>query len=105
MTPPCSPASPTCPIASSALSSETRVALVTYRGLPDLNADDRLAAAALADLGLRTDAVCWDDAGVDWLGYRAVVLRSTWDYHQRVAEFHVWIDRMEACGARVWNPP
>ena len=87
------------------MSSDARIALVTYRGLPDLNADDRRAAAALAELGLRPDAVCWDDAGVDWLGYQAVVLRSTWDYHHRVAEFHLWIDRMEAIGARVWNPP
>ena len=87
------------------MSSETRIAFVTYRGLPDLNADDRRAASALGDLGLRTDAVCWDDPRVDWLGYGAVVLRSTWDYHHRVAEFHLWIDRMEAIGARLWNPP
>lgn len=87
------------------MSRVTRVAFVTYRGLPDLNADDRRAAAALADLGLPTDAVCWDDPGVDWLAYRAVVLRSTWDYYHRIAEFHGWIDRMEESGARVWNPP
>jgi glutathione synthase/RimK-type ligase-like ATP-grasp enzyme len=93
------------PIASSASNSGARVAFVTYQGLPDLNADDRRAAAALADLGLRTDAVCWDDPAVDWLSYGAVVLRSAWDYHHRVGEFHAWIDRMEAAGARLWNPP
>jgi glutathione synthase/RimK-type ligase-like ATP-grasp enzyme len=87
------------------LSNGTRIALVTYRGLPNLNADDRRAATALADLGLRSDAVCWDDAAVDWLAYRAVILRSTWDYHHRVAEFHAWIDRMAALGTRLWNPP
>ena len=87
------------------MSSEARVAFVTYRDLPDLNADDRRAAAALADLGLRTDAVCWDDPRVDWPGFGAVVLRSTWDYHQRIAEFLAWIDRMEAQGVRLWNPP
>jgi glutathione synthase/RimK-type ligase-like ATP-grasp enzyme len=87
------------------LSSAARIAFVTYEGLPDLNADDRRAAAALHDLGLQTDAVCWDDPAVDWLGYGAVVLRSTWDYHRRVDEFHAWIDRMDATGARLWNPP
>lgn len=70
-----------------------------------MNADDQRAAAALTDLGLGTDAVCWDDADVDWLSYGAVVLRSTWDYHHRVAEFHAWIDRLEAMRARLWNPP
>jgi len=87
------------------LSSRTRIAFVTYEELPDLNPDDRRAAAALHDLGLQADAVCWDDPRVDWPGYAAVVLRSTWDYHRRVAEFRAWIDRMEAIGARLWNPP
>ena len=93
------------PTASSASNSRTRVALVTYRGLPDLNADDRRAAAALEDLGLRADAACWDDPAVDWAGYGAVVLRSTWDYHLRFGEFHAWIDRMEALRVRLWNRP
>ena len=87
------------------MSSEPRIAFVTYRDLPDLNADDRLAAAALLRLGLRTEAVCWDDPDVDWLAYRAVVLRSTWDYHHRLVEFHDWIDRMQQIGAALWNPP
>jgi glutathione synthase/RimK-type ligase-like ATP-grasp enzyme len=82
-----------------------RVALVTYRDLPDLNADDRLAADALTQLGLTTDAVCWDDPSVDWLAYRAVVLRSTWDYHRRIGDFRGWIDRMDAIGAALWNRP
>jgi glutathione synthase/RimK-type ligase-like ATP-grasp enzyme len=42
---------------------------------------------------------------VDWLAYGAVVLRSTWDYHHRIAEFQAWVDRMEALGTRLWNPP
>jgi glutathione synthase/RimK-type ligase-like ATP-grasp enzyme len=70
-----------------------------------LNADDRLLASALEDLGLRADAVSWDDAGVDWPPYSAIVLRSTWDYHHRVAEFHAWIDRLAAAGAALWNAP
>jgi glutathione synthase/RimK-type ligase-like ATP-grasp enzyme len=87
------------------LNNQARVAFVTYRGLPDLNADDRRAAVAVNALGMRVDAVCWDDPTVDWLAYAAVVLRTTWDYHHRIAEFHAWIDRLEAAGARLWNPP
>ena len=87
------------------MSKRRPVAFVTYRDLPDLNADDRLAASAVEELGLPVDALCWDDPGVDWLAYAAVVLRTTWDYHHRFAEFHAWIDRLEALGARLWNPP
>ena len=65
--------------ASSALSSGGRIALVTYRGLPELNADDRLAPSAFEDLGLHAEAVGWDDAGADWLAFDAIILRSTWD--------------------------
>jgi glutathione synthase/RimK-type ligase-like ATP-grasp enzyme len=87
------------------LNSGPRVAFVTYRGLPELNDDDRRAATAVADLGLRVDAVCWDDPDVQWLAYAAVVVRTTWDYHHRAGEFHAWIDRLDALGARLWNPP
>jgi hypothetical protein len=58
------------------LNSPARIALVTYEGLPELNADDRRVAAALENLCLRTDAVRWGDPGVDWLEYGAVVRRS-----------------------------
>ena len=61
--------------------------------------------AALAGLGVQTDAVWWDDARVDWSRYGAIVLRSTWDYFRRIVEFLAWIDRLEAIGAPLWNRP
>jgi glutathione synthase/RimK-type ligase-like ATP-grasp enzyme len=87
------------------VNGSSTVAFVTYSGVPDLTADDRLAVAALAELGVRVEAVCWDDAGVDWQRYAAVVLRSTWDYYLRLGEFIAWVDRLEALGAPLWNPP
>jgi glutathione synthase/RimK-type ligase-like ATP-grasp enzyme len=85
--------------------NSAHIALVTYRRLPDLTDDDVLAAQALGDLNVRTDVVCWDDEAVDWRQYGAIVIRSTWDYHLRIAEFRRWIDRMAETGARLWNPP
>ena len=81
------------------------VAFVTYRRIPELTDDDSLVAEALADHNIRTDAVCWDDETANWLKYGAIVIRSTWDYHLRIAEFRAWIDRLAAMGARLWNPP
>lgn len=75
-------------------------ALVTWSGLPELAEDDRLL---LAHLDAR--AVVWDDPAVDWRAFDAVVIRSTWDYHKRIGEFRAWIDRLDASGARLWNPP
>jgi glutathione synthase/RimK-type ligase-like ATP-grasp enzyme len=31
-------------------------------------------------------------------------VRSCWDYHHRPHEFHAWLDRLAAEGARVFNP-
>jgi hypothetical protein len=79
------------------------IALVTWRGLPELAPDDRLLRDALERRGGEVRAVAWDDAEVDWRSFDAIVIRSTWDYHKRVDEFRAWIDRMD--GLPLWNPP
>lgn len=80
------------------------IALVTCARIPELTDDDRLLATALGELGVETRAVVWDDPSVDWAAFDAVVIRSTWDYHRRIDEFLAWLDRLDACGANVWNP-
>jgi glutathione synthase/RimK-type ligase-like ATP-grasp enzyme len=82
-----------------------RIAFATWRGLPELSADDRLAAAAVAARGVEVVPLVWDDPVVNWMDFDAVVVRSTWDYHHRPAEFLAWITRLEQAGVRVWNPP
>jgi glutathione synthase/RimK-type ligase-like ATP-grasp enzyme len=82
-----------------------RVALVTYAGLPQLAADDRLLRRALRERGHRADAVVWDDPDVAWQDYDLIVVRSCWDYHLRPGAFLAWIARLEALGAPLWNPP
>lgn len=81
------------------------VALVTCRALADLEEDDRRLIAPLAALGVTGVPATWDDRGVEWESFDAVVLRSTWDYHARIAAFLDWIDGVEARGCRLWNPP
>ncbi|NEB02433.1 hypothetical protein [Streptomyces sp. SID13726] len=82
-----------------------RVALVTYdpRPEPSKDADLPVLVAALREAGAEADAVCWDDGDVDWAGYDLAVIRSTWDYSWRAAEFVAWAER---CGkvTRLANP-
>ncbi|HEY6059994.1 MAG TPA: hypothetical protein VIV10_05365 [Gemmatimonadales bacterium] len=80
------------------------IALVTYRRLPDLHPDDHPLRDALRALDAQVHAVCWDEAGVDWAGFDAVVLRSCWDYYLRFGEFRRWLDGLERAGTRLWNP-
>jgi hypothetical protein len=72
------------------LTQTGRVALVTCSELADLDPDDRLLAAPLAEYGLTAEPAVWDDRAVDWDGFDLVVLRSTWDYARRRDEFVAW---------------
>ena len=67
-----------------------RVALATSADWPDLDDDSALLVPALARLGVRAEPAVWDDPAVDWAAYDLVVVRSTWDYVPRRAEFLAW---------------
>jgi glutathione synthase/RimK-type ligase-like ATP-grasp enzyme len=80
-----------------------RVALVTYDACPEPTDDDRLLADALSARGAAVHAAPWSDASVRWGSYDVVVVRSTWDYFLRAAEFHAWLDRLEREQVHVLN--
>lgn len=79
------------------------IAFVTDAEWPQLTPTDQLAAAALADLGAEVQPVGWD-LPTDWTQFRAVVIRSPWDYHLRPDEYSAWLDKLEAASVEVWNP-
>lgn len=60
--------------------------------------------AAIAAREALVEAVDWDDPNVDWSRFDLAVIRSTWDYTERLSEFLAWSER---CGAatRLVNAP
>ena len=80
------------------------IALVTARAAHQLDEDLPPLLAAFAAQGTAAEAVDWDDERVDWSRFRLALLRSTWDYSARLAEFLDWLDRT-AQQTRVLNPP
>ncbi|HEU5480500.1 MAG TPA: hypothetical protein VFU90_11730, partial [Candidatus Tumulicola sp.] len=74
--------------------ARTDCTLVTCDAFPALDPDDRLLAGELRRRGLRVAIAVWSDPAVDWSAGRLTVLRSTWDYHRRHAEFVAWLDRI-----------
>ena len=64
-----------------------RVAFVTCSALPDGWHDDHLAGRLL-----RAVYHSWDDPTVDWSAFDRVVIRSAWDYTDRVDEFLAWCE-------------
>lgn len=69
-----------------------RLAWVTARGARGRDDDEPLALAALVAAGVLVDVVDWDDPHADWRGYDRAVLRSAWDYPERLEEFLAWLD-------------
>ncbi len=77
---------------------------------PRLDSDDPQLARALTAAGADVQVRAWDDPDVDWGAADAVVVRTTWDYQQRLDEFVAWADAVDAAtlllpGADVirWN--
>ncbi|WP_211369487.1 ATP-grasp domain-containing protein [Pseudoxanthomonas kalamensis] len=58
---------------------------------------------ACADAGLHARALAWDDATVNWARFDAALLRSPWDYTERLPEFLAWCARVER-STRLLNP-
>ena len=80
----------------------TAVRFVTCSTLPSITADDQFTAAALRKHGIEATAQPWDSA----LAFPCpAILRSTWNYHLKPAEFLSWIGNLEATGTPIWNHP
>jgi glutathione synthase/RimK-type ligase-like ATP-grasp enzyme len=80
-----------------------RVALVTCGAFPKLYEDDLLLVPALAAFGLAGEPIVWNDPAVDWSSFDAIVIRSPWDYFERVAEFRAWLQARVAGRALLCN--
>lgn len=72
------------------------IALVTSRPQLETGLDRDLPelARSLGAAGADIATVSWDDPDVDWERFDLVVIRSTWDYSERVAEFVAWAGRV-----------
>ncbi|MGH8026019.1 MAG: ATP-grasp domain-containing protein, partial [Pseudoxanthomonas sp.] len=58
---------------------------------------------ACTQAGLQTRIVAWDDATISWRRFDAALLRSPWDYTERLTEFLGWCDRTRR-STRLLNP-
>jgi glutathione synthase/RimK-type ligase-like ATP-grasp enzyme len=79
------------------------VRLVTCAAPYEADNDTPLLVDALAAGGTRVDVADWRDASVDWSNAAVTVLRSPWDYVERLDEFIAWAERVHDLSA-LWNP-
>jgi glutathione synthase/RimK-type ligase-like ATP-grasp enzyme len=71
-----------------------RLALATSADLPGVHPDDVHLAQSLRDLGVEPVPCTWNDPGVDWSRFDAVLIRTIWDYFKHYAAFLQWLDRL-----------
>jgi glutathione synthase/RimK-type ligase-like ATP-grasp enzyme len=83
------------------------VALATSVDWPQLPPDDGGIAPTLGQLGIDAETAVWTDRSVDWSRFDAIVIRSCWDYHEDLAAWLAWLDRLDAAGVaeRTHNLP
>lgn len=70
-----------------------RLALASCSSLPEWELDDGAFHRALERRGVDFTVLPWD-AAVDWSAFDACLIRTTWDYHLRLAEFLDWCGRV-----------
>jgi glutathione synthase/RimK-type ligase-like ATP-grasp enzyme len=82
----------------------TTVALVSARAARALDEDMPPLIAAFGAAGATAEIADWDDATVDWGRFDAALLRSAWDYTERLSDFLTWTERTAAL-TTLLNPP
>src|SRR5262249_9390459 len=81
------------------------IGLATCEAVPALSADDQLLQQRLEAGGPSAPAVAVRGHRAAWRRFDRVMIRSCWDYHRRPDVFAAWLERMEAAGVPLWNPP
>jgi glutathione synthase/RimK-type ligase-like ATP-grasp enzyme len=88
---------------AAAADDRTVIVLATSATWPELSASDRCLADALGVRGRRVGAAPWNGPFAPFAAATAVVIRSTWDYHQAPDAYLAWLDRLDA--RHTFNPP
>lgn len=78
------------------------VVLASTRDLPVPDLETNELCETLRRAGATCEVWSWEDPRHDWEAAERVVLRSTWDYVDRLEEFLLWC---RGLGARLMNPP
>jgi O-ureido-D-serine cyclo-ligase len=80
-----------------------RIVLVTAIAAHAVDDDMPSLLRALHAAGVHADVRAWDDPTVSWARYDIALLRSTWDYTMRFAEFMAWCEATSKV-TRLLNP-
>lgn len=81
-----------------------RLAVATSDLSAGINPDDELFVAALREMRVAVTPAKWNDAGVDWSAFDAILIRSIWDYFRHYTQYLQWLDHLERLRVPTINP-
>ncbi|MBB6610983.1 hypothetical protein H7F15_08040 [Pontibacter sp. Tf4] len=85
-----------------------QIALVTCQSLGNYTAnadsEDERLYRFLQGKGLPVSWQVWDDPQVDWSRFDAIIIKSPWDYFDKIDAFYAWLDLLEEKNCNVLNP-
>lgn len=84
---------------------QPKLAILTYSNYSDeAQIDDVVLREAVTRRGLAAEIVVWDNPDIDFSEFSHAIVRSTWDYDQRAAEFISFLEKLESDGVVLFNP-
>lgn len=92
-------------IMSSIISTKS-IALLTCDGYEKYKKEDAAIIRAAKYLGREIESVIWNEPFIDWNKYKAVIVRSTWDYckDQNLTKFFSVLRKIAQRGIKILNP-
>ena len=69
-----------------------KIGIATCAEKPKLTEGDRILSGLLNNRGVQTVPFIWNDQSISYNDMKAVLVRSTWDYHKNASDFLYWID-------------
>lgn len=66
--------------------------------------EDQVLLDFLKKKGLTISREIWNDPLVNWADYDLAILKSPWDYFDRISEFYTWLNKLEDLDLRLLNP-
>lgn len=66
--------------------------------------EDEILFKFLKEKGLDITMEVWSDPNVDWKAYDLAVLKSPWDYFDKIDQFQQWLNTLENLNVSLLNP-
>jgi glutathione synthase/RimK-type ligase-like ATP-grasp enzyme len=85
-----------------------RIAFITYSGAVKYSAangfnEHKDLLPYLRSKGLDIEQEIWDDPAVKWSEYDVALLKTPWDYHEKIEAFTSWLALLESLNIRLLN--